>query len=290
MRVLTFPGLGAAYAQMLDKYLSIYPADAALVCGWLSRIDAIEGSTEFVTELRAQAEIHALNLLWWHREGEALAVDAVCGHSLGYYAALVAAGVIDEETSFDLLVAVLRTLWPAFADNTQHIHVLTTRHATDLAVLAALHEMELIAENNGMQGVLYGSSRAWNSLTTHMGDDMLRGVSLPTRVPFHSVVVRPLATALHEAVQAVTTEPEAISLPLWSHIDAAPIEDAEQALALVASQPYRAVRWAQLVSVLCGRGATEFVEVGPNRVLTQIARLSVPQVEARFVDHLRRQG
>jgi len=189
-----------------------------------------------------------------------------------------------------LPTAVLHTLWPGFAANPRHIHVLTTRHATDLAALAARHDMELIAENNSMQGVLYGSSAAWESLTTDMGDDMLRGVSLPTRVPFHSEAVKPLAKALHSAVQAVTDEPGACALPLWSHIDAALIEDGEQALALVASQPYRAVRWGRLISTLCDRGATEFVEVGPNRVLTQIARLSVPHVEARFVDQLRRQG
>ncbi|MDB5800160.1 MAG: hypothetical protein JWL63_1099 [Rhodocyclales bacterium] len=290
MRVVTFPGLGAAYPQMLEKYLAAYPEDSALVQGWRARTELVEGSAEFMAELHAQAEIHALNLLWWRREGAALKVDAVCGHSLGYYAALVAAGVINEETSFGLLIAVLHTLWPAFTDNTQHIHVLTTRHATNLAALAERHDMELIAENNSMQGVLYGSTAAWDSLTSDMGDDMLRGVSLPTRVPFHSEAVKPLAKALHSAVQAVTDEPGACSLPLWSHIDAAPVADGEQALALVASQPYRAVRWAQLVKTVCERGVKEFIEVGPNRVLTQIARLSVPHVEARFVDHLRRQG
>lgn len=287
MRVVTFPGLGAGYTRMLEKYLVAYPADAALVDGWLSGIDTAASSAECAAELRAQAEIHALNLLWWRRTGESLASDAVCGHSLGYYAALVAAGVVDEETSFQLLAVVLRTLWPEFAGHTQTIWVLTVRNATDLAALAARHRMELIAENNSMQGVFYGSNAAWEALASEVGDDMLRGVPLPTRVPFHSAVIGTHATALQDAVDAVTSRPGACDLPLWSHIDAAPVESGAQALMLAAAQPYRPVRWAQLVRTLCGHGAQEFIEVGPNRTLTQIARLSAPQVEARFIDHLR---
>ena len=287
MRVVTFPGLGAGYTRMLEKYLAAYPADTALADGWLAHIEGGEGSPECAAELRTQAEIHALNLLWWRRSGPSLATDAVCGHSLGYYAALVAVGVIDEETSFRLLAVVLRTLWPAFSGHTQTIWVLTVRQAIDLAALAARHRMELIAENNSMQGVFYGSNAAWDALISEVGDDMLRGVALPTRVPFHSEVIGTHALALQDAVDAVTSRPGPCHLPLWSHIDAAPIENGTQALQLAAAQPYRAVRWAQLVRSLCGHGAQEFIEVGPNRTLTQIARLSVPQVEARFIDHLR---
>lgn len=272
---------------MLEKYLAAYPADAARVDAWLARIKSSECSPECAAELRAQAEIHALNLLWWRRLGHSLAGDAVCGHSLGYYAALVAAGVIDEETSFSLLAGVLRTLWPTFAEHTQPIRVLTVRQATDLAALAARHGMELIAENNSMQGVFYGSNSAWDALVGEVGDDLLRAVSLPTRVPFHSEVIAAHADALQAAVDAAVARPGACELTLWSHIDAGPLENSTQALRLAAVQPYRAVRWAQLVGNLCGSGAHEFVEVGPNRTLTQIARLSMPQVEARFIDHLR---
>ena len=37
-------------------------------------------------------------------------------------------------------------------------------------------------------------------------------------------------------------------------------------------------------------GRWEFIEVGPNRVLTQVVRLICPQLEVRFVDPFRRQG
>lgn len=287
MRVVTFPGLGAGYSQMLEKYLVAYPDDAAQVHGWLDNLEGVQSPVECAAELRAQAEIHALNLLWWRRVGNSLSGDVVCGHSLGYYAALVAAGVVDEETSFRLLAVVLRTLWPTFANHTQLIRVLTLHHATDLAALAARHGMELIAENNSLQGVLYGPNTAWDTLTQEVGDNLLRGVSLPTRVPFHSEVISVLRDSLLDAVHAVTDRPGTCHLPLWSHIDAAPIENGEQALHLVAAQPYRAVRWAQLVRALCESGAMEFIEVGPNRTLTQIARLSVPPVKAHFMDHLR---
>lgn len=287
MRVVTFPGLGASYPRMLEKYLAAYSDDAAQITSWLEPIDSDACGAECAAELRAQAEIHALNLLWWRRSRSSLAADAVCGHSLGYYAALVAAGVVDEATSFRLLAVVLRTVWPAFAAHAQNIHVLTLRHETDLAALAARHGMELIAQNNSMQGVLYGASNAWDALIREVGDDLLRGVALPTRVPFHSEVMRLRAGALRDAVRAVTDRPGACRLPLWSHIDAAPIETGAQALELAAVQPYRTVRWAQLMSVLRARGALEFIEVGPNRILTQIARLNVPQVETRFIDHLR---
>lgn len=290
MRVLMFPGLGAAYARMLEKYLTAYPEDSVPARAWLDAVATDGHSAEYAAELHAQAEIHALNLLWWRRARTSLAADAVCGHSLGYYAALVAAGVVDEDTSFALLAAVLRTLWPAFVDHAQQVRVLTVRHETDMDTLAARHGMELIAWNNARQAVLYGSDAAWRALTRDLGDDVLSGVSLPTRIPFHSETIRSFAKLLHDEVHAVIDRPGACRLQLWSHIDAAPVEDGAHAMALVAAQPYRAVRWARLLEVLRGRGAVEFTEIGPNRTLTQIARLSAPQVEARFIDHLRRQG
>lgn len=286
MRVAMFPGLGAAYPDMVGKFLAAHPQERERMQAWLGGVSSRED--DMAADLRLQRETHALNLQWWRQQRGELGPVMVCGHSLGYYAALVAAGVMCEEDSFELLEAVLRTVWPAFAGNQDVVCVLSTRSAQDIPAIADAHGMELLAENNAMQCVLYGAPAAWVRLQAALGDEVLRGVQLGTRVPFHSRDVARLAPQLAAAVKPFYARAAEPMRPLWSHISGEPIVSAEDALDLVASQPYQAVRWARMVERLVQRGAEEFVEVGPNRVLSQIVRWSAPSVTTRFVDTLRR--
>lgn len=290
--VVMFPGLGANYPRMVAKYLHAHPEDAATLDRWSALIDAPlfaePGEDPRQRERLGQLQIHALNLLWWRRLGARFTDVAVCGHSLGYYAALVAAGVLDEESSLRLVDRVFDIGWRHFGASQDAIFVVTTNTEVDFAAITAQVPVEVLSENNPLQRVMCGSRSQYRQVVERLNGALLGAVDLGTRVPFHSPRMQAACGEIRAAVDALEVRSTTLAHPLWSHISARPLAGAREALDLVVEQPHRPVRWLALVDALIQAGRYDFVEVGPNRVLTQIVRWISPKLDVRFVDNLRR--
>jgi [acyl-carrier-protein] S-malonyltransferase len=288
--VVMFPGLGASYPRMIEKFLLAHPEDAETVQRWAG-LCGLGGSTALpasCVESRQQFAIHLMNLLWWRRTPPAQRTAAVCGHSLGYYAALVAAGVITEAESFALLEAVFDASWPRFCANDKTVYVVTTKVEVPLAELTGDLPIEVLSDNNPLQRVLYGDSASCEALFASLGAKILRAVALGTKVPFHSAQMNEVLAAVAQKVADLGVRPRPLERQLWSHITGRPIADAAEALGLVIGQLCQPVRWNLLVDRLIQAGRYDFFEVGPNRVLSQIVRWISPNLGVQFADNLRR--
>jgi [acyl-carrier-protein] S-malonyltransferase len=298
-QVVMFPGLGASYAQMVGKFVAAHPGAEEALREWSWLVDAELGApvTEDAADgreaaRRAQLEIHALNLLWWRqRRAEARAAGAaVCGHSLGYYAALVAAGVLDEASSFKLVDTAFGMGWQAFGHGDDEVFVLTATDALDFDAALQGLPVELLSDNSPMQRVLCGPPGSVEKVRARLGKRLLAVSTMPTHVPFHSARLQAVCARFAERIVQMGIVAQPMQMPVWSHIGARPVADAQAALALVPAQLCRPVRWGRLIDALVQSGRYEFIEVGPNRVLSQVVRWISPQLEVSFVDRFRRQG
>jgi [acyl-carrier-protein] S-malonyltransferase len=297
-QVIMFPGLGATYPRMVEKYLGAHPADADVLAHWsvvigaplLATLGAVAARDARESERMRQMEIHALNLLWWRRIAREVRGAALCGHSLGYYAALVAAGVIDEDTSFRLINTVFAAGWRAFGSSDNTIFVVTAKTDYDFERLLRDVSVEVLSENSQLQRVMYGSRTQYQQVLGRLNGLLLSSTELGSRVPFHARCMQdPRAEVTAELADlGIVTGP--LRSPLWSHITARRVLNSKQAFALVPEQLDQPVRWHRLVNALIQAGYHEFIEVGPNRVLSQTVRWICPQLDVRFVDHLRRQA
>lgn len=287
-----FPGLGASYPGMTRRYLEAYPEDRQLLEGWWSAVDFDPNGAPPLDprgrERLRQLEIHCLNLLWWRRSAGSADGAAVCGHSLGYYAALVAAEVLDAETSLQLVDAVFREGWRHFGGADQVVFVVTTREPWDFDSLAAGGSLEILSENNPRQRVMCGHRNDYQRLLRRLDAALLGAVDLGTRLPFHSARMAQMSEPLKAALQALQIQPRRPCREIWSHIDARRLHDAGSAMDLVVNQPHQRVRWEALVQALAEAGYRQFLEVGPNRVLSQIVRWCDPGLRVSHVDTLRR--
>jgi malonyl CoA-acyl carrier protein transacylase len=72
-------------------------------------------------------------------------------------------------------------------------------------------------------------------------------------------------------------EVRAARVPVLSCVTAAPFQDVREQLVQAITQP---VRWTDVMSALHELGATSYVETGPGRVLTNLVRKSLENVEA----------
>ena len=290
--VAMFPGLGAEYPDMLPRFCERYAAEAGAIEHWseLTGLDLMAGAPDAPREQQRyrQLQVHVMNLLWWRKEAEKYPHAAVCGHSLGFYAALVAAGVIDEDFSVELVDRVFGLSWDAWADNGHEVAAITShRNLDDPLWLLEAHALETLCVNSDAQMVVYGAPEAIAGLCTELGADLIGWNRLTSPIPFHSWAMHGVTTALQRLINRdhwCFSEPER---PLWSHTQARRLPDASAAANAFATQPSLPVRWRDTIMDLRRYGASRFVEVGPNRILSQIVRWIVPNKQVDWSDQIR---
>jgi len=287
-----FPGLGAEYPAMVARFCERYPEAGASIDRW-SEATGLDLTSEAPDALRErqrhrQLQVHAMNLLWWRNEAERYPDAAVCGHSLGFYAALVAAGVIDEDFSTELVDRVFGLSWDAWADNGHEVAAITSRRTLDDPVwLLEAHALETLCVNSDAQLVVYGAPAAIADLCAELGSDLIGRHRLESPIPFHSWSMRGVSAALERLMKRDHWRFQDPVRPLWSHIQACRLPDAAAAAATLAAQPRLPVLWRDTIVDLRRYGAERFVEVGPNRILSQIVRWIVPGREVVWSDRLR---
>ena len=290
-----FPGLGAEYPGMASRFCESYPEAAAAIAGWseATGLDLMSNPPAHPRERQRhrQLQIHVMNLLWWRTESDRHPDAAVCGHSLGFYAALMAAGVIGEDFSVELVDRVFGLSWDAWADNGYEVTAITSRRTLDdPRWLLDTHGLETLCVNSDAQVVVYGPPASVASLCAELGEDLIGRNRLDSPIPFHSWTMRGVSAALERLMVRdhwQFTDPQR---PLWSHIHARRIPDARAAAAALANQPRLPVLWRETITDLRAWGASHFVEMGPNRILSQIVRWIDSKLEVSYSDRLRFPG
>ena len=229
-----------------------------------------------------------MNLLWWRVEANKHLNAAVCGHSLGFYAALVAAGVIVEEFSIELVDKVFSLSWDAWADNGYEVTAITSRFTLDdPRWLLDTYGLETLCVNSDAQLVVYGAPTSIAALCAELGEDLIGRNRLDSSIPFHSWTMRGVSCALERLMARDCWQFRDPVRPLWSHIQARRIPDAAAAAHQLASQTHLPVLWRDTITDLRVRGVSRFIEIGPNRVLSQIVRWIEPKLAVSYSDRLR---
>ncbi len=293
--VCMFPGLGAEYPDMLPAFCRQHPWAEALIGEWekligksfLSNAPDNAMDREYIRQLR----IHCLNLLWWRVACIARGDRIICcGHSLGYYAALVAAGVLTEEASWFWLTTVFQEAWRDFSEHSSRIEVLTTTVAIDPYRLARQFNVEVIARNSSQQLVIHGPQANINQLCDSLKWASLRRSDLGTVIPFHSIAMCRVSEKLLKIGEQHRGMFNTPHYEVWSHLTGSPLDSVESIYLTLLEQPMRTVNWQLLIQNLSNRFQPVFIEIGPNRILSQLVRWSNPQANTRHVDHIRKEN
>ena len=215
-------------------------------------------------------------------------IAAVAGHSVGEYAACVAAGALEPETAMRLVVARGQAM-AAMREGTMCAFI-----GLDADVVSALcndvqretGEVVVVANLNAPgQVVISGSVAGVNAATdaaTQKG--LRRAVPLNVSGAFHSPLMADAATAFAaELDNADIRDPR---VPVVCNVDATPVETAAALRDRLRRQLTSPVRWVDCVATLVERGADTLVEVGPGTVLSGLARRIAPGVTTAGVSRL----
>jgi [acyl-carrier-protein] S-malonyltransferase len=202
--------------------------------------------------------------------------DLMAGHSLGEISALVAAGALDAEDGLRLVAARGRLMQEA-AEQTGDGGMLAVRARDRASVerVAAAAEVSIANDNAPDQLVLSGSLAALDEAERLLREQKARAKRLPVAGAFHSPLMEPAVEPFRRLVEQVEVRPARV--PVLSCMTAAPFREVREQLVQAITHP---VRWTDVMAALNELGATRYVETGPGRVLTNLVRKSLDDVEA----------
>lgn len=279
-----FPGQGAQSPGMGRELCEAFPAsrevfaeaDRALESD-LSRL-CFEGSAEelALTE-NTQPAILAVSIAAL-RALETLGVGvpaAAAGHSLGEYSAHVAAGTIglaDALRTVRLRGRFMQAAVPVGSGAMAAVVGLAPEAVAKLCAEAAQGQVVEPANFNAAdQVVVAGDAAAVERASTlARAAGATRVVPLAVSAPFHCRLMQPAAEHLRPVLDALRwSDP---GYPILANVDVEPVTRGEQARRALARQVASPVRWQETMEALIQRGLRTWVEVGPGRVLSGLAR------------------
>ena len=260
-------------------------ADATL--GWSISDACWSGPEAFLNDTRQTqpclltASIAALRAL---EERGVLAPAFVAGHSVGEYAALVAAGVLRFDAALRL-VARRAALMAEVDTGGGMVAVIGLDRATVEHVVEAVgRPTDLVVANDNAPGqvVVSGTHEALAAVEEPMKDAGARRViRLPVSGAFHSPLMAGVAEDLAEAFEAEAWADA--SVPVVSNVTAEPTVDAGRIRALLAEQVRSPVEWVRSVTRMRADGVDTMIELGSGAALVGMVRRIAPGVTAHAV-------
>ncbi len=270
------PGMGSQVAEDFVSARAVFDqADQALGFA-LSKL-CFEGPAETLTlteNTQPAILTCSIAVLAAARE-KGLEADYVAGHSLGEYAALVAAGAIDFADAVKLVRnrgRYMQEAVPAGVGAMAAILGLDAAKVGQVCEQAADGQVVSPANlNSPGQVVIAGHTEAVTraaAAATQAG--ARKTVMLNVSAPFHCALMQPARDRLTPELDAIAFND--LSIPLVNNADAAEITAGADAREGLKKQIPNPVLWEQSIRRLAGLGVTRFVEVGPGRVLTGLLR------------------
>lgn len=273
---LLFPGQGSQSVGMLAALgvsgISHTFDEASDVLGWDLVGLVKNGPAEELnrTEKTQPALLAAGVAVWRHWQSLGLAEPAaMAGHSLGEYAALVAAGSLDFADALKLVELRGQLMQAAVPAGTGGMTALVgMEDAAVDALCASCPDGVLEPANFNAPGqvVVAGEIRALDWLDANGKSKGARMVKrLAMSVPSHCSLMRGASEKLAAALAKIDVKVP--SLPVPHNLDATSRSSADDIRAALAAQLYRPVRWTQTVQGLQSQGITHLFECGPGKVL-----------------------
>jgi [acyl-carrier-protein] S-malonyltransferase len=267
------PGMGSPWVE--TPSWSVVPRLSEILGRDLAALLLVADAETIQATGNAQAATFALSLVVLDRVRSAgVEAEAVAGHSLGEYTALVAAGALREHEAMKL-VGARGDAMQAAADARPGTMaaVLGADPATVEAACAEVRDVWVANDNAPGQVVVAGGHDAIREFgATARKHGASRVMALTVGGAFHC----PLMSDAQQPLDAALTVPafSSATLPVVTNVDALPHQDTDWTT-LLSAQLCRPVRWRESLLSLAALGVTTFVEIGPGDALSGMVKRTV---------------
>ncbi len=286
MKAYVFPGQGAQFVGMgKDLYQNNDEARAMFekantILGFRITDLMFEGTDEDLRQTAVtQPAIFLHSVILAKSLGENFKPDMVAGHSLGEFSALVAAGALSFEDGLRLVAARANAMQKACEATESTMAAVLALPDEKVEEICAGIDGTVVCANYNCPGqlVISGEVPAIDAACEALkAAGAKRALKLKVGGGFHSPCMEPARAELAAAIEA--TEIKEPVCPVFQNVDALSHTDPAEIKANLVAQLTAPVRWTQSVRNMIADGATEFIELGPGKVLQGLVSKIDPAV------------
>ena len=280
MKAYVFPGQGAQFVGMgKDLYENSALAKelfekANSILGFRITDLMFAGTDENLKQTKVtQPSIFLHSVVKAKTLGDNFKPDMVAGHSLGEFSALVANNALSFEDGLILVSKRAMAMQKACeAEASTMAAILGLDDNIVEEVCKSISDIVVPANYNSpgqlvISGSLAGVDKAIAALTAKGAK---RALKLPVGGAFHSPLMEPARKELAEAINS--TKFSKPICPVYQNVTAKAVYEQEQIKQNLILQLTAPVRWTQTIQNMITDGATEFIEVGPGKVLQGLVK------------------
>ena len=273
-------GLASSASETFDVASDVLGVDVGELCRQGSAGDADLGSTRWAQPAVLTCSVAMFRALAERDER----TEPVVGHSIGEYAALVAAESLDLADAVRL-VALRAEATEAAAQATPGGMAAVMRiDRGRVEEICGDTGTSLAADNSAGQLVISGPLAALARARELATDAGATCRALDVAGAFHSPVMAPAAEPMARALEAVAIS--APGLELWSATTAGRVSEPDEIRTLLIEQLTSPVLWRETVEELAAAHGPSFIDVGPGRVVGALAKRIVGGADVRFAADL----
>ena len=280
MKAYIFPGQGSQFTGMCQdlflKYDTIKPlftkAEEILEFD-ISKI-MFEGSKQELTQTKVTQPaifIHSMAIL--KILGESFKPDLVAGHSLGEFSALVASGVLNYEDGLKLVSIRAKAMQKSCEKTNGTMAAILALDNNIIEQTCKEIEGIVVAANYNCPGqvVISGELNAVKLACEKLSNaGARRALLLPVGGAFHSELMIDAKKELSLAIEKASfNEP---ICPIYQNVNAKAETSVEKIKENLISQLTSPVKWNQSIDHMIKNGTTQFIEIGPGKVLQGLVK------------------
>lgn len=289
-KALMFPGQGAQKAGMALDIYQEYPTlldslNDALDFDLIAMLsnDECLGQTEYtqpVIVAHSTAIINELNMDF----------DYTVGHSLGEYAALVASGVLSAVDAIKIVRKrgqLMSAAFPAGVGSMAAVLGLSADAVAQICQRISTEEAFIEPANLNCPGQIVVSGHASKIKEFVKNGKSLgakRVMELKVSGPFHSSLMKTIEEEFSTYLDTMTFNEARV--PVIQNTTARPETNPDVIKAQLVKQLYTPVRFEESILYLISQGVTEFVEIGPSKVLNGLVKKINKEVTIKNIETL----
>lgn len=280
MKSYIFPGQGAQFVGMgLDLYEKSTEAKALFevangILGFSITDIMFSGTDEDLKQTKVtQPAIFLHSVILSKMLGKNFAPQMVAGHSLGEFSALVANGTLSFEDGLQLVAKRAAAMQKACELQPGTMAAVLGLEDAKVEELCATIDGIVTPANYNCPGqlVISGELKAVEEACEKMKEaGAKKALILSVSGAFHSVLMKPAEEELAAAIEQTAFHKPLC--PVYQNVTTTAVSDENAIKTNLIKQLTAPVKWTQSVQQMIADGATEFIEVGPGKVLQGLVK------------------
>ena len=299
MKAIIFPGQGSQKAGMASEFENNFQivkdifarADESLNFS-LSKI-ILKGSDDDLkkTEITQPAilvtSFAIFSVLKKEFNFDLSNVKFMAGHSLGEYSALVASDSLTLEDAVSLVHERGKLMQAAVPEGKGAMLAVMGLNINELKTLLKNFNSkkgicEIANDNSLGQIILSGDKESIVAFSSFLKSEKKKCIFLPVSAPFHCSLMKSAAEHMKTFLEKIN-----FKIPnqeLISNVTALPLKKNEVIKDLLYRQIFSQVRWRESVEYMIYKGANEFIEIGPGKVLSGLVKRTSDKVLSKCIN------